>query len=193
MNKNDEQILVVKRDQFLPRKVQGYRTLHEFAPYLELMLRNIEVKRRGDMEQDPTYKQLISYVIVKNAKGETLVYQRLTGGGENRLHGLASIGVGGHMNPVDGLSGDKLLLENTYRELEEEIGVRPLQLGLVGVVNDDSNDVGKVHIGLIYVADIGGQEINVTETDTLSVKFEQELDGYTFETWSQILREAGVV
>mgnify|MGYP001646720979 CR=1 FL=1 len=43
------------------------------------------------------------------------------------------------------------------------------------------------------MADIGGQEINVTETDTLSVKFEQELDGYTFETWSQILREAGVV
>ena len=157
------------------------------------MLRNIEVKRRGDMEQDPTYKQLISYVIVKNAKGEILVYQRLTGGGENRLHGLASIGVGGHMNPVDGLSGDKLLLENTYRELEEEIGVRPLQLGLVGIVNDDSNDVGKVHIGLIYVADIGGQEINVTETDTLSVKFDKELDGYTFETWSQILREAGVV
>ena len=144
MNKNDEQILVVKRDQFLPRKVQGYRTLHEFAPYLELMLRNIEVKRRGDMEQDPTYKQLISYVIVKNAKGETLVYQRLTGGGENRLHGLASVGVGGHMN-------------------------------------------------LIYVADIGGQEINVTETDTLSVKFDKELDGYEFETWSQILREAGVV
>lgn len=97
------------------------------------------------------------------------------------------------MNPVEGLSGDKLLLENTYRELEEEIGVRPLQLGLIGVVNDDSNDVGKVHIGLIYVADIGGQEINVTETDTLSVKFDKELDGYTFETWSQILREAGVV
>lgn len=193
MNKNDEQILVVKRDQFLPRKVQGYRSIKDFAPYIELMLRNIEVGRRGDMETDPTYKQLISYVIIKNRANETLVYERLSGGGENRLHGQSSVGVGGHMNPVEGLTGRELMDENTYRELEEEIGVRPDNLELVGIVNDDTNDVGRVHIGLIYIANIGDQTVNVTETDTISVKFVRDLDDYEFETWSQILRDAGVV
>ena len=96
------------------------------------------------------------------------------------------------MNPVDGLTGRALLDENAYRELEEEIGVRPEHLELIGIVNDDTNDVGRVHIGLIYVANIGDQNVSVTETDTLAVKFVHDLDEYELETWSQILREAGV-
>ncbi|SUM33491.1 NUDIX hydrolase [Staphylococcus gallinarum] len=65
-------------------------------------LTKYEVKRRGDMEEDPTYKQLISYCILENERDEILVYERLSGGGEARLHGQSSIGVGGHMNDVKG-------------------------------------------------------------------------------------------
>ncbi|WP_442246660.1 Y-family DNA polymerase, partial [Staphylococcus aureus] len=65
-------------------------------------LSQYEVKRRGDMEEDPSYKHLISYCLLENEHGEILVYERLYGGGEARLHGQSSIGVGGHMNDVPG-------------------------------------------------------------------------------------------
>lgn len=193
MNKNDEQILVVKREHILPKKAHGFVPISKFTKNLDRALQNIEVKRRGDMEQDPTYKQLISYVIVKNDKDEILVYTRLKGGGEDRLHGQSSIGVGGHMNPSHDLVGDQLLLDNTYRELEEEIGVKPHQLGLIGIINDDTNSVGEVHIGLVYLADIGNQQVNITETDTLKVEFVKDLVGREYETWSQLLIDAHVV
>ena len=54
------------------------------------------------MEEDPSYKQLISYCLLENEKNEILVYKRLSDGGESRLHGQSSIGVGGHMNDVIG-------------------------------------------------------------------------------------------
>lgn len=193
MDKSEEQILVVKRKKFLTKPLHGFKPISEFHEQLSKALDNIEVKRRGDMEEDPNYKQLISYVIVKNDKGETLVYHRLKGGGEERLHGSSSIGIGGHMNPVANVDGDELLLENTYRELEEEIGVRPEQLGLIGVINDDTNEVGKVHIGLVYLANIGTQPIKITETDTLQVEFTTELEQYELETWSQLIKDAKVV
>ncbi|MDN8777049.1 NUDIX domain-containing protein, partial [Staphylococcus aureus] len=83
-----------------------------------------ETKRRGDMEEDPSYKQLISYCILENEDDEVLVYERLTGGGESRLHGLSSIGVGGHMNDVpEAVTFEEVIRENAARELEEEVGL----------------------------------------------------------------------
>ena len=132
-------------------------------------------------------------VLVKNNKGETLLYTRLSGGGEARLHSKSSIGVGGHMNPVEGLSGYPLFFENTKRELLEEIGVEPIEIGFVGLVNDDSNDVGQVHVGLVYIANIGDQQIKITETDTLLVKWVPDTKFYELETWSQLLRDSHVI
>ena len=110
---------------------------------------SFEVKRRGDMEEDPAYKQLISYCIITN-DDETLVYKRLEGGGESRLHGLLSIGVGGHMNDVaeeDDIEG-KLRI-NAARELSEEVGLAEDDVKNIEIhaINDDDNEVGKVHIG----------------------------------------------
>ena len=193
MNKFDEQVLVVERSKFLHEALHGFKPIEQFQNELWDMLHNIEVKRRGDVENDPTYKQLISYVVVQNDKGETLVYTRLKGGGEIRLHGSSSVGIGGHMNPVEDAEGHVLLFENTYRELEEEIGVLPDDLRLIGVINDDTNEVGQVHIGLVYLANIGDQDIYITETDTLEVEFTNRFNGYHFETWSQLLKEAHVI
>lgn len=193
MSKFDEQILVVARETILPEPFNGYKPISEYSHILSDALNKIEVKRRGDMEEDPTYKQLISYVVVKNDKNETLLYTRLTGGGEERLHGLSSVGVGGHMNDVEGLRAGDLLLENAKRELLEEIGVEPSQLGLIGVINDDSNEVGQVHIGLVYLAYIGDNPITITETDTLEVQFVNSFEGVAFETWSQILKDHDIV
>ncbi len=193
MDKNDELVLVVPTNDLFSKPFTGVIPMVNVHAKLTKALENLDVKRRGDVENDPSYKQLISYVIIKNDKGETLLYTRLSGGGEARLHGKSSIGIGGHMNPVDGIYGYQLLLENTKRELLEEIGAEPIEIGLYGLVNDDSNDVGQVHVGLVYIANIGNQEITVTETDTLSVKWVLDTRFYELETWSQLLRDNHVV
>ena len=74
------------------------------------------------MEDDPSFKQLISYCLLENEKSEILIYERLSGGGEERLHGQSSIGVGGHMNDVVGADSiNEVLRVNAQRELEEEV------------------------------------------------------------------------
>lgn len=193
MDKNDELVLVVPTKDLFDKPFTGVISVVNAYSKLTTALVDLDIKRRGDVEEDPSYKQLISYVVVKNNKGETLLYTRLSGGGESRLHGKSSVGVGGHMNPVDGLSGYQLLLENTKRELIEEIGVEPVEIGLYGLVNDDSNDVGQVHVGLVYIANIGDQDVTVTETDTLSVKWVPDTKFYELETWSQLLRDNHVI
>lgn len=76
------------------------------------------------MEEDPSYKQLISYCLLENENDEILVYQRLSGGGEERLHGQSSVGVGGHMNNVVGADSiNEVLRVNAQRELNEEVGL----------------------------------------------------------------------
>ena len=193
MDKNDELVLVVPTKDLFDKPFTGVIPVVNAYSKLTTALVDLDIKRRGDVEEDPSYKQLISYVVVKNNKGETLLYTRLSGGGESRLHGKSSVGVGGHMNPVDSLSGYQLLLENTKRELIEEIGVEPVEIGLYGLVNDDSNDVGQVHVGLVYIANIGDQDVTVTETDTLSVKWVLDTKFYELETWSQLLRDNHVI
>ena len=105
------------------------------------------------MEEDSTFKQLISYCLLENEKGEILVYERLSGGGEKRLHGQSSIGVGGHMNDVMGADSiNEVLRVNAQRELEEEVGLAKedsQNMEYLGFINDDNNEVGKVHMGIV--------------------------------------------
>lgn len=186
MNKNEEQILVIPREKLLNEDFYGFKHLSEFKEFSNT-LKYIEVKRRGDMEINPNYKQLISYIIVKNENGDILTYKRLKGGGESRLHSRISIGVGGHMNPHEGFSEYPLLTENAKRELKEELGV-DADLTLIGFVNDDTNAVGEVHFGVVYIATVNESEIHITETDTLEVEF---TDGVYYldnlETWSELI------
>lgn len=194
MKNPDEKILVVKRDKLIKKPIHGFIPIGKFSTTLSHALNHIEVQRRGEMETDPTYKQLISYVLITNHEGEMLVYRRLTGGGESRLHGKLSLGIGGHMNPIDESPIEETLWNslwhNTYREIDEEIGVKPKQIGLIGIVNDDTNDVGKVHFGLVYMADIGDTPIKVRETDTLQVRFMKHVNKENLETWSRMIVDA---
>lgn len=186
MTKYDEQVLVVNRNHLtLPTEPGLYLDLNES---IEPLTDHIEVKRRGDMEENPQYKQLVSYVFVKDQNDKFLIYERLSGGGEERLHGQLSMGVGGHMNPQGQLSGLELLTENTLRELKEELGVEPDDLFFMGFINDDTDAVGQVHLGLAYAA-VVSQPINVTETDTLKTywidRIKQE-DYDRMENWSKL-------
>lgn len=200
MNKFDEKILVVSRLELFRNEeytfngfidvdnIKVNKILESFS--------NIEVKRRGDMEEDPSYKQLIGYAVVKdkNTK-EILVYTRLTGGGETRLHGMSSIGVGGHMNLVENKSTEESIKINVSRELEEEIGIsfeKNLDdIKFLGLINDDSNDVGKVHIGLVYEVLIDKNNIKDVEDDALEIKWlksEEAKNIDSYESWSDFLK-----
>src|SRR6266487_6285159 len=98
---------------------------------------------RSAAEQDKRYKQLIPYVLVIR-NGKILRYKRGRGGQETRLHGLYSVGIGGHISDEDhGLfSSDHGYQEGMRRELLEEVAVEEVEERAVAVINDDSTDVG---------------------------------------------------
>ncbi|MCQ9353555.1 NUDIX domain-containing protein, partial [Corynebacterium sp. 209RC1] len=198
MSKFDEQIAVVQRDSLFNQEKNAFNGFisKSDAKSIEIFntLDQYEVKRRGDMEEDPSYKQLISYCILENENGDLLVYERLSGGGEARLHGQGSIGVGGHMNDVpDAQTINDLIIVNASRELEEEVGLHVTsasQLEHVGFINDDSNEVGKVHIGIVFKVKVKANDIEVKETDTLKIEWEslEDINDLNqFESWSALI------
>ncbi len=163
--------------------------------------RGFFVERRH-AERDSSFKQIIPYTLMTHGD-EIFLLKRLAQGGESRLHGKLSIGVGGHVNPVDedgqAGSGAEILAACCLRELAEEL-VLPeggVDLTTVGVINDESNDVGSVHFGLVHVAACATRDVTVRETDVLEGSFVsrgalRELaanEGERFETWSRLIIE----
>ena len=201
MSKFDEQILVVNRDTLFDGEQNAFNGFisKDDNRYKEIVksFGGFEVKRRGDMEEDPGYKQLISYCIITNGD-ETLVYKRLEGGGEARLHGLLSIGVGGHMNDVESeadIAGK--LRVNAARELEEEVGLKEddvKNIEIHGLINDDDNEVGRVHIGLVLKIDVEKEKVINNEEDTIALEWVKNdiLETMSpYESWSElIIRDA---
>ncbi|KRG10385.1 NUDIX domain-containing protein [Staphylococcus sp. NAM3COL9] len=201
MSKFDEMITVV------PRTILFNSEKNQFNGFLDKnsekgqdifdALSKYEIKRRGDMEEDPTYKQLVSYCILENENDEILVYERLSGGGESRLHGQSSIGVGGHMNDVIGAGSiNEVLRINAQRELEEEVGLsesKSQNLAYIGFINDDTNEVGEVHLGVVFKIKVNSNDVEAKETDTLKIKWvnQSKIDNYDdFETWSTLILQS---
>ncbi|NGU45522.1 NUDIX domain-containing protein [Staphylococcus aureus] len=198
MSKFDEQIIVVPREIIFNNEKNTFNGfLNKNKPEGQNIfdaLSQYEVKRRGDMEEDPSYKQLISYCLLENEHGEILVYERLSGGGEARLHGQSSIGVGGHMNDAPGAESiNEVLRVNAQRELEEEVGLSEQDsqnMEYIGFINDDNNEVGKVHIGVVFKITVSTNDVEAKETDTLRIKWVEKgnIESYDdFETWSALI------
>jgi predicted NUDIX family phosphoesterase len=142
-------------------------------------------------EVSPAFKQLIPYVVVRD-RDRIFLMERTDAGGDPRLHGKASIGVGGHLNPVD--EGQDPLTDGLRREWAEELVAdwEP-EFRLVGLLNDDSNAVGSVHLGVVFEVDAAGRAIQVRELDKLSGRFAtaDEVRGAwgRMETWSRLVAE----
>jgi predicted NUDIX family phosphoesterase len=138
------------------------------------------------MEGDPSFKQIIPYLVLRDGSRYFLM-QRTTAGGDPRLHGRYSIGVGGHINP-----GDGGVLGGLRREWDEELVAAFMpEFRLVALLNDDTTAVGSVHLGAVYVADAGGRAVAIRETDKLRGAFAEPhevgavRDG--LETWSALV------
>jgi len=153
---------------------------------------------RSQMEQDPSFKQLIPYVIFRyrDPAGQTLLFQypRGKGQGESRLHAKRSIGIGGHISAEDA-SQPSAYEEGMRRELAEEVRIEtPYRGSLVGLINDDETEVGRVHLGLVHLFDVERPAVQPREHDILDAGFApcgvllEELA--RFETWSQICLRA---
>jgi len=197
MSKYDgEQVLVIPRNLFEELGVfQGYKT--DTEGYLGALLnpKNNFFMDRELAEGDPTHKQLIPYAIFK-AKDKILCYERGQSGGEGRLHAKLSLGVGGHINPVDS-SADPLGEETYYaavnREFSEELNIQTnYQQSILGLVNDDANEVGKVHLGVVHLVELDSEEVTANEKGIANLQFRtiQQLNEPEIfdrlESWSQI-------
>ena len=183
-----EQVLVVPRAAVIPgRGWHGVRT-GDLAGVLDTISAEGRFEPRAEMESDPRWKQVIPYLVVRDG-ARFFLMQRTRAGADARLHDLWSIGVGGHLNPGDGGVAGGLRRE-WREEIEADFDLQPV---LFGLLNDDTTDVGRVHLGVVFVADAGGQSVAIRETAKLRGAFatatEVRARSEHLETWSQLIFE----
>lgn len=196
MDKMDKFIMVVPREKVFPEQTfQGFLH-HQQEDLIGRIMQHHEYRRRGDMEQDPSFKQPIPYCLIVDADtGKIFAYQRGTKvetTTESRLHGKWSLGLGGHID--DDHKGDiEPLKISLMRELEEEIGLtNPHQVDVLGYINDDSNDVGQVHLGVVYRVVVKDPQITLSDEIATGQfytveELREEFANADVETWSRIL------
>src|SRR5436190_22957389 len=149
---------------------------------------------RSVAEQDKRYKQLIPYVLIL-CHGKVLRYRRGRGGQETRLHGLYSVGIGGHIADEDhGLfSSDLGYQEGMRRELMEEVAIDEVKEAAVAVINDDSTEVGYVHFGVVHVLHAASETIVGRRSGIVGPEFipiaDAAKDPTGYESWSRFCLE----
>ncbi len=187
MSETGELVLGVPREAALREgSWRGIRGGPSVAGRVADLERMASFRGRTEAEQDPGWKQLIPYLALRDGAAVFLMH-RTRAGGDPRLHDRYSIGVGGHVNP-----GDDGLLGGLRREWREELAAdfEP-EFTLLGLLNDDDDPVGAVHLGIVYAADARGRSVSIRETDKLSGAFvslpDVERVYRHLETWSQLL------
>lgn len=198
----EEQILVVPTSLFHELGYfQGFsREIGRYWPQL-VTGDHVEYRPRGEMEEDPNFKQLIPYALFRWTDGAGTVhlfeYQRGKGQGEKRLHAKCSVGVGGHVSSLDAEVGEshEVYREGMRRELEEEVIIEtPYTETVAGLINDDETPVGRVHLGMVHLCDVEEPRVRPREADILGARFTPVAEILTrleqFESWSQIVMRA---
>jgi predicted NUDIX family phosphoesterase len=192
--KLEEMILVVRRSLFESLGIfQGFTA--DVERYLPTMLSRESnfFAPRSAAETDPNLKQIIPYALI-SSQGKLLRYRRGKSSGEKRLVAKGSIGIGGHMNDQDeGLFAlDRAAyLAGVQREIDEEIRIpEPESHRIVGLINDDSTEVGRVHLGVVHVVELSAPQASKRESAITEVGFltpaELRSERESLESWSQI-------
>jgi predicted NUDIX family phosphoesterase len=190
----DENILVVPRAVF--DRLGAFQGLNSGATrYMDAFLdpANNLFLPRASAEDDPTHKQLIPYLVLHHGD-LVLCYTRGGRGGEARLHAKLSIGIGGHINDGDTHTPHfdrEAYFRAVERELHEELELRPpRRQRIVALLNDDSNPVGRVHLGVVHLLELESTDIRAKEEAIGDPLFltpaELASRRDNLETWSQI-------
>lgn len=191
----NEQVLVVPTSVFHEiGHFQGFCA--DANRYLDVLLdpAHVSYRLRAEMEEDPSFKQLIPYVIFRHRQGDStrlFHYTRGKGQGEGRLHAKRSIGIGGHISHEDAALDGNPYQEGMRRELAEEVDIRTaFQQRCAGLINDDETPVGRVHLGIVHLFDVETPDVFPREQDIIDTGFANVsdllADKARFETWSQI-------
>ncbi len=162
---------------------------------LKKVVQNGVFRERSILEEDPSFKQLITYAIIDFNESFCL-FKRRSGQREKRLHNKFTLGAGGHMNPgISEDQGEQYIIKELKRELFEEVrflnGCLIEDLKFIGFINDDTIPVGRHHIGLAYKISVTNKNIVINETDKMTSVWIDKADLTEFyeglETWSKIL------
>lgn len=193
MKKEEELIMVIKKEKlFQEDYFQGFSSAKE-SDFKRKILDNYEYLKRKDVENNENYKQPISYVMLVNENKSIFTYQRAIKDKhytEKRLQGKWSIGIGGHVDQGDENEKDPVE-RSVLREIEEEVNTEIKELKLIGYINDDSNSVGRVHFGLLYLAEASGNVVpNDSEIKTDKMMQFEDLKNIEMEDWSKISLKA---
>jgi predicted NUDIX family phosphoesterase len=148
---------------------------------------------RAAAEEDPTHKQLIPYLVLRHGD-RVLCYTRGKSGGEARLHAKMSIGIGGHINDGDTHAAhfdEAAYFRAVERELHEELEIRGgYRQRIAALLNDDSNDVGRVHLGVVHLIEVDSPDIQPREDAIRDLAFLSAAEitplRDRLESWSQI-------
>lgn len=145
---------------------------------------------RHEVEEDPSFKQLIPYCIFRH-EDRVFHYKRGKKGEEGRLHSKQSIGIGGHVSSEDGRETGTPYFEAMQREIEEEVYLESrYRQQCVGLINDDQTEVGKVHLGVVHLFELDEAKVRPRERSIREsgFAFPAELAEvhHRFESWSQI-------
>ncbi len=191
---NEEHVLVIPAERlaliggftgFAPFNQQSFEAILEPA--------HMQFRPRSQVEEDPTFKQLIPYCILQVGSGadrKIFQYTRGSGQGEKRLHAKRSIGIGGHISREDATGAD-LYRSGMERELSEEMIIEgAYQEQLLGFIYDDSSPVGRVHLGVVHLLTLENDSSRARESEMIEsgfVPLEQlHANRDRLETWSQL-------
>jgi len=197
---SDEQILVIPE-----AVIAEIGHLEGFEPDVERFLAPIlasdqlAFRPRGEMETDPSFKQLIPYVLLQwtDDSGEVrlFTYTRGGGAGERRLRAKRSVGIGGHISAEDAQGAGDPYVTGMWRELAEEVQLESAYTEFrEGLIYDPSNEVGRVHVGVVHRLVLEGPSVRSNEDDLVEAGFLSvralRRDIEALETWSQLALEA---
>ena len=180
----NEQVMVVRTADLQPYLTARLIRSHTRA-ILDLISSKHRFLDRAIAEVSPEYRQIIPYVLIRSDE-HYFVLKRTTKQTESRLHHKLSLGIGGHINPGHSL------LEGLRKELDEEVRIRAnYDMEFIGIINDSSTDVGRVHLGAAYVLDVSSRDVSVRETEKMVGEWMSRaaVQGWreALESWSQIV------
>ncbi len=186
----DEHVLCVRRDEVFPDGAWHGFVSEGLERYQRVIREGSFFMPRSEVEDDPAYQQVIPYIVFRHGD-RYLLTRRLKASSEKRLRQLYSLGVGGHINPGDVDHGDPVM-DGLRREFEEEVEYAgEVNATLLGLINDDSSPVSRVHLALAFLVEGSSPEIRIRETNKLAGELltleEMRIYYLEMESWSQIV------
>ena len=190
MTAASERVLCVRREDIFPDGAWHGFVSDGLERHQAVIREHHFFMARAKVEDDPTYQQIIPYVVFRHGDLYFLTH-RLRASSEKRLRKQYSLGVGGHINPGDLDAGDPIQ-DGLKREWEEEVIYDgSFETKLIGLLNDESSPVSKVHLGVVFLVDGDSPKIAIRETDKLAGELltleEMRIYYLGMESWSQMV------